>query len=246
MFLKKRCKFETMFKHLLIVIIISNFSQILKAQDGFKLGASIYGLTSRCSIIDSMPERYNIRFRSGLGVGLNFRYGITPGFTLSSGAIFVHKGYRIFNDSNSNGFSLKHNINNIEVPLDMVFKLKTTMTSEIRGIIGGTMNFNISKSNKVLKNNNSTFIVTEKFVNKVYPMLNLGLEITKSNKIKNTFVFGVYFKYSFDFNTELGVNNNISQTKPNFTLGYRGTYLGIGITYLFDSKNFKKNEEFFY
>lgn len=216
------------------------------AQTGFRVGPSAMFLSSRTSVLDSLPNSFNFRFKSGFSGGVSLQYGITPGLTIASGANFVSKGYRVYNDTNRNGDLLKHNISHLEIPLNLIFILKTNSSSLIRGVLGVTHTSILSQKNKVLENQNNSFVIKQRVTHSSYPMLNLGVEISKENKINNLFVFGVYFKQSFQSYTILDVYNNENSTQPRFNLGYRGTYIGVGVSYLFNLKNLKKTEEFFY
>lgn len=236
-----------MFKTRIILIALLAISNLVTAQDGLRIGPNAMFLSSRPYVIESLPDEFNFRFKSGYSGGLSIQYGFTQKFILGSGVNFTSKGYRVFNDTNSGGSLIKHNFNNIEVPINAIFKLRLGSTSKMRGIIGGTFNYMISKEDKVMKNNTGTFVISEKSVTNMYPMLNLGVEIASENKGGNIFVFGVYYKQAFSDQHNLSIYNtsDLSQNKL-FNLAYRGTYIGVGLSYLFDIKNFKRSEEFFY
>jgi hypothetical protein len=116
----------------------------------------------------------------------------------------------------------------------------------IRGVLGLTHTSILSQQNKVLENGDKSFVIKQRVTHTSYPMLNLGVEISKENKVNNLFVFGVYFKQSFQSYTILDIYNKPNSNEPRFNLGYKGTYIGVGVSYLFNLKNFKKSEEFFY
>ena len=233
-------------KRIYLSLILVTISTVSMAQKGFRVGPSAMFLSSRTSVIDSLPNSFNFRFKSGFGLGLSLQYGVTPNFTIASGANFVSKGYRVYNDTNRNGDLLKHNINHLEVPLNFIFNLKTNSSSLIRGVLGVTHTSILSQQSKVLENGDRSFIIKQRVTHTSYPMLNLGVEISKENKINNLFVFGVYFKQSFQSYTILDIYNNANSSEPRFNLGYKGTYIGVGVSYLFNLKNLKKSEEFFY
>lgn len=244
---KNNFRFVVMLKTRLIVLTLIAAATQLSAQKGLKFGPAASFVSSRTYVTDSLPDNYNFRFKSGFSGGMSIQYGFTDRFVLGTGALYTNKGYRVFNDSNTNGNLIKHNFSSIEIPVNAIFKLRVGATSKMRALIGGTFNYSLDQSGKVLKNSNGTFVISEKTVSKSYPMLNLGLEIASENKGGNVMVFGVYYKQAFSNQTELSVYNNSDLTKPrNFSLGYRGSYIGIGFSYLFDVKNFKKSEEFFY
>ena len=236
---KNNFRFVTMYtKRLLVLTVLASVIQ-LQAQKGLRFGPSASFLSSRTYVTDSLPDNFNFRFKSGFSGGLSVQYGFTDRFVLGTGAMFTNKGYRVFNDSNRNGNLIKHNFNNIEVPLNAIFKLRIGAASKMRALVGGTFNVMLNQTNTVLKNNNSTFVISETTINKAYPMLNLGIEIASENKGGGVLVF--------ENQTELSVYNSSDLSKPrNFSLGYRGSYIGIGFSYLFDVKNLKKSEEFFY
>ena len=77
-------------------------------------------------------------------------------------------------------------------------------------------------------------------------MLNTGVEIANENASGNVFVFGIYYHQGFANQSLLGIKTNSNQVQSHFNLGYRGTYIGVGLSYLFNLKNFKKEEVFFY
>ncbi len=244
---KNNFRFVVMLKTRLIVLTLLATATQLSAQKGLRFGPAASFVSSRTNVMDSLPDNFNFRFKSGFSGGLSIQYGFTDRFVLGTGVLYTSKGYRVFNDSNKNGNLLKHNFNNIEIPVNAIFKLRVGATSKMRALIGGTFNYNMDQTGKVLKNNNGTFVISEKTISKSYPMLNLGLEIASENKGGGVMVFGVYYKQSFAQQSELSVYNSSDLTKPrNFSLGYRGSYIGIGFSYLFDVKNLKKSEEFFY
>jgi hypothetical protein len=234
-----------MFKYFFVAGFLCLTIKTVKAQEGFRIGPNAMVVSSRVSILDSLPNNYNFRFKSGFGLGVTFQYGFSNGISLSSGVNFVSKGYRVFNDSNRNGDLLKKQILNIEIPLNFTFIIRHSSATDIRGVLGFTYNTVISKKDRIIENKNKTFIIRESIKNEAYPMLNLGIEVSKQNKIKNAMVFGLYYKHSFQSHTLLNIARG-EQSPTYFQLGYRGSYIGIGFSYLFNIKNFKKTEEFFY
>lgn len=236
-----------MFKTALIAMTFMAATLQLNAQKGLRFGPAANFASSRAYVTDSLPNNFNFRFKSGFNGGLSVQYGFSDRFVLGSGILYANKGYRVFNDSNKNGNLIKHNFSNIEIPVNAIFKLRLGSTSKMRFLIGGTFNYGLDKSGKVLKNNNGTFVISEKIISKSYPMLNLGVEIASQNKSGNVLVFGVYYKQSFSNHVDLSIYNTSDLTKQrNFSLGYKGSYVSLGFSYLFDAKNLKKSEEFFY
>jgi hypothetical protein len=77
-------------------------------------------------------------------------------------------------------------------------------------------------------------------------MLNSGVEIANENTSGNVFVFGIYYHQGFANQSLLEVTTGVNQTQNHFNLGYRGTYIGVGLSYLFNLKNFKKEDVYFY
>ncbi len=245
--IKKYCRFERMILRRLFLFLLLVFCIVKsQAQEGFRIGPTAMFLSSRSSVINTLPDRYYFRYKSGYSFGLSLQYGFTSGFVLATGVSFTSKGYRVFNDSNKNGTILKHNINNIEVPLNMIFRIRMNTNSNLRGILGVSLNSVLSKDRYEEMNGNKTFIIREEMKSKYYPMLNLGIEVANENKVGNIFCIGVHYKQAFSQNTMLNVYNNETNAAPLFLLGFRGSYLGIGITYLFNTENFKKEEQFFY
>ena len=242
----KNSRFDTMFKYVFLSLIFSISGLQSYGQGGFKIGPSAYLARGGAIPADDLPFNYNTRYRAGFGGGITMRYGFTPFFSLSTGAFFVSKGYKMYNDTNKNGNVLKRNLSNIEIPLNFHFLIKRMSKTEARLVLGGTLCNNITASSKTLSNKNGSFIVKENFKNKIYPMLNAGLEFTKTDKVKNTMVFSFMYKYSLATANELSVFSSPNSTTRDFMSVQRGTYLGIGFTYLFDSRNFRKKEEFFY
>ncbi len=245
--MKNNFRFAIMFKTPLFAIVMIAAAMQLNAQKGLRFGPAANFASSRTYVTDSLPDNFNFRFKSGFNGGISVQYGFTDRFVLGTGLVYASKGYRVFNDSNKNGNLIKHNFSSIEIPVNAIFKLRLGGSSKMRFLIGGTFNYGLDKSGKVLKNNNGTFVISEKLIHKSYPMLNLGLEIASENKGGNVLVFGVYYKQSFANQAELSVYNSSDLTKQrNFSLGYRGSYISLGFSYLFDAKNLKKSEEFFY
>ncbi len=113
-------------------------------------------------------------------------------------------------------------------------------------MIGVSMNSILSKDRHEEANENKTFIVREEIKQKLYPMLNVGIEIANENKTGNIFCFGVRYQQGFNNNTLLHVYNNENSSSPRFDLGFKGSYIGVSVTYLFNPANFKKDEQFFY
>jgi len=245
--IKKYCRFEQMIWRRLFLLALTVLGVIKsQAQEGFRIGPTAMFLSSRSSVIDSLPNHFYFRYKSGFSFGLSAQYGFTPKFTLATGVSFTSKGYRVFNDSNKNGTILKHNINHIEVPLNMIFKIRMNTSSNMRGVLGVSLNSVLSKDKHEEMNANKTFIIREETKNKIYPMLNLGVEIANENKAGNIFCFGIFYKQAFEQNSILKVYNKTTATTPRFELGFRGSYIGVSLTYLFNLQNFRKDEEFFY
>lgn len=235
--------FKLSFKLLGICLLIG---ANLMAQKGLKMGPQLTFLSSRPYVIDSLPSNFNFRFKSGFRAGMTMQYGFSDRFVLSSGLFYTNKGYRLYNDTNSSGNVIKHNSGLIELPVNLHFKLRFGSSSKMRFVIGGSVNYIIQNTEHEIRNAGNNFIVKETHDQAIYPMLNSGVEIASENASGNVFVFGVYYNQSFVNQTLLGVRTNSSQTQDYFKLGYRGTYIGIGLSYLFNLKNFKKEEVFFY
>lgn len=236
-----------MFRKPFLVLFILSTAVGLKAQKGFRIGPSAHVLSSKPFVVDSLPDNFNFRLKSGFNIGLDFQYGFDDRFTLGWGLGYTNKGYRLFNDSNSSGDLLKHNFSSIELPISAIYKMRLGVTSRMRAVAGLTLNYQVGSTEKVLMNKNESFVIREKSLNALYPLGHLGLEIASEGKSGNVFVFGVYYKQSLVNQTELSVFNTSDVTKNRvFSLGYRGSYIGLGFSYLFDIKNFKRSEEYFY
>ena len=218
----------------------------LMAQKGLKLGPQLNFLSSRPYVIDSLPNNFNFRFKSGFRAGLTMQYGFSEGLVLASGLFYTNKGYRLYNDTNTRGNVIKHNSGLFELPVNLHLKLRVGASSKMRFVVGGSINYNLQSTTHEIRNAGNNFIVNETHDRAVYPMLNSGVEIANENASGNVFVFGVYYHQSFTNQTLIGVRTNSSQTQDHFKLGYRGTYIGVGLSYLFNLKNFKKEEVFFY
>src|SRR5688572_16581481 len=120
--IKNYCRFEQMISRCLLVLVIAvSGVGAVKAQEGFRIGPTAMFLSSRSSVIDSLPNSFYFRYKSGFSFGISAQYGFTERFSLASGISFTSKGYRVFNDTNKNGDILRHNLTNIEVPLNMIF-----------------------------------------------------------------------------------------------------------------------------
>lgn len=211
------------------------------SQKGFRIGPSAGIISSRAYVVDSIKSQYNFRFKSGFSGGVAMQYGFSDRYTLASGVNYVNKGYRLFNDSNKTGDLIKHNFNNIEVPINLITRLGYRASSKMRIVTGVTLNYTMSKTNALKTNKGNTFSILESHKSTFYPMLNIGLEIGSVSATGNMFVLSAVYRQSFFNVTGLAVRNNVDLSKPElFTLGFRGSYLGVSISYLFDSKNFKR------
>ena len=229
-----------------LMAICLMFASVAVAQKGLKIGPQLTFLSSRLHVIDSLPDNFNFRFKSGFKAGLSLQYGFSERTVLSSGLFYTNKGYRLYNDTNSQGNLIKHNSGLFELPLNLHVKLRVGANSKMSFVFGGSMNYTLQANTTEKRNAGNNFIVKETIQNTLYPMLNSGLEIASENASGNVFVFGVYYHQAFSNQTLLEVKNNSSQVDPRFNLGYRGTYIGVGISYLFNVNNFKKEEQFFY
>ncbi len=246
--MKTYCSFEQMISRRFLCLLLLIVSMLkVQAQEGFRIGPTAAFLSSRSSVIGSLPNYFSFRYKSGFSGGISAQYGFTQSFTLASGVSFVSKGYRIFNDTNNNGNLLRHNLSHIEVPLHMIFRIRMNTSSNMRGVVGMSFNSILSKDKHQEVNKGNNFVVREEMKNQYYPTLNLGAEIANEDKSGNIFCFGLYYKQSFSRNTLLNVYNTTNPTaEPNVVLGYRGSYISVGITYLFNPKNFKREAEVFY
>lgn len=243
---KKNDRFALMLKR-----TFTSFSLIcllipVYAQKGFKIGPSVHYISSRASVIDSLPDNYNFRYKSGLGGGIAMQYGFTDAFTLGSGIAYSNKGYRMFNDSNRVDNLLKRNAGHLEVPVNAIFRFGRNRSSKIRILAGITASYMFNSSTKVLENKNRTFNIKEEVKTVFYPLANLGIEIASENKSGNVFVFGAYYKHAFTRQSRLGVYNSDLSSAERFAVAFNGSYLSVGFSFLFDVKNFKRDEVFFY
>ncbi len=217
----------------------------IQAQKGFRIGPTAAFTSSRLVVIDSIADNFNFRFKSGFNAGVNMYYGFTPNFGLNLNVLATHKGYRLFNDSNKNGNILKHNQTHFEIPFHFVFRQRLNSISFFRLNFGGAITQMISKD-KDYGNKNNSFRISENTKNTTYPMLSIGLEIGSQAKNGNVFLFGAFYKQALDKNTTINVFNNNTSTTPRFNLGYRGSYIGLSLSYLFNLGNLKKQDDFFY
>ena len=119
-------------------------------------------------------------------------------------------------------------------------------SSRMRFLLGGTLNYQLQTDQKILANEGNTFAIKESTQQQLYPMFNTGVEIASENKAGNVFVFGVYYSQALSNQSILHISGSKASNTDVFSLGYRGSYIGIGLSYLFDLKNFKKEEVFFY
>ncbi len=239
------CTFERM-KRTLFALLLVCFAISGNAQKGFLFGPTANYTTSKVNVIDTLSNNFNFRFRSGFNIGARFHYGFTPNIGINTALLITNKGYRLFNDTNTNGNLLKHNQTFFELPINIVFRQGLNTYSHIRENIGFSFNNSLSKDKQNVSNKNGSFRIEEVTQHKSYFTLNVGLEICKENKIGNAFLFSVFYKHSFANTIHLNVYNNPSSSTPWFKLGYTGSYLSVGISYLFNTKNFKKKDEFFY
>lgn len=216
------------------------------AQTGFRFGPSVGYLASKPKVIDTIPNNYFIRFKSGFNVGVMAYYGFSDKVGVSVNALYTSKGYRLFNDSTNKSVELKHNQSLIEFPINFILKQRLNSVSNIRENIGFTLSNLISTTQREIRSENGNFRIKEETKTTFYPMLNIGLEVSHEAKNNNVFVFGAFLKQGFSNNSNLGVFSNKTSTTPLFNLGFKGSYIGISISYLFNLSNLKKQEEFFY
>lgn len=222
------------------------FAMSLRAQTGFRIGPTIGYLASKPKVIDTIPNNYFIRFKSGFNIGVMAYYGFSDRVGISVNAMFTSKGYRLFNDSINKSVELKHNQSLIEFPINFILKQRLNSVSNIRENIGITLSNITSTTQKEIKSENGNFRIKEETKNTFYPMLNIGIEVSHEAKNNNVLVFGAFLKQGFNNNTNLGVFSNKTSTTPLFNLGFKGSYIGISLSYLFNLSNLKKQEEFFY
>lgn len=240
---KKVVGLNRMFSRYTCGIILLLFTTVASAQQGFRIGPTGSVLLSRSSITDTLFNNYNFRYKTGFNAGIRAQYGFTEGFGLSASVLLVSKGYRVFNDSNKHGNRIRHNFYNFEVPVNIFFNFKTGAT-RLRGVAGLAINSVLSKSGALQENSNSTFAIKEEVKTAFYPMINLGVEIYKVGNSGDAFIFSANYKQAFQQGTLLHVYNSTSNPEL-FALGFRGSYLSVGVSYLFNLKNLKRGEQFF-
>jgi hypothetical protein len=243
---KKICKFEAMKLSIRLLLLLTLFSVSSYAQTGFRFGPSIGYIASKPKVIDIIFNNYFIRFKSGFNVGVMAYYGFSDKFGMSVTANYTSKGYRLFNDSINNSVELKHNQSLIEIPINFILKQRLNSVSNIRENIGFTLSNLISTTEKEIKSDNGSFRIKETTKSTFYPMLNIGLEVSHEAKNNNVFVFGAFLKQGFSNNSNLAIFSNKTSNTPLFNLGFKGSYIGISLSYLFNLSNLKKQEEFFY
>lgn len=228
---------------ILLLLIIQN----TQAQEGFRIGPTGSYFFSKPTQLDSLPNQFNFRYKSGFNAGVSMYYGFSPRFGIAANVLFTYKGYRIYNDSNKNGKTLKNNQSHLEIPIYLVFKQRFNTVSFVRENVGISISSMLSASKKEIKNDNGSYRIIEETKNTIYPMLHLGIEVGNENKAGNILLVGVNYNYAFKTNTKLGVYNTSNpQAAPYFNLGFKGGYIGVSFTYQFNLKNLKRQEEFFY
>ncbi|MDI1235807.1 MAG: hypothetical protein PSX81_16135 [bacterium] len=227
-----------------VLFLFIHFS--LPAQTGFRFGPSVAYIASKPKVVDSIPNNYFIRFKSGFNLGVMAYYGFSDKIGVTVNALYTSKGYRLFNDSLNKSVELKQNQSLIEFPINFVLKQRLNSVSNIRENIGFTLSNLMSATQREIRSENGNFRIKEETKSTFYTMLNIGLEVSHEAKNNNVFVFGAFIRQGLGNNTNLGIYSNSKNTKPLFNLGYKGSYIGISVSYLFNLTNLKKQEEFFY
>ncbi|MBC7425008.1 MAG: outer membrane beta-barrel protein [Bacteroidia bacterium] len=214
------------------------------SQKGVKIGVTLMPLFSKASTLDTIPRTFSYRMKFGFGGGVNVLLGFAEKQGITTGFYFIQKGFRVYNDSQK---QIKNTFSNLEIPLGYTIRQTLSSSSFVRETFGAAVNFSLNKkTNEEFSNEKRSFRIIQEEKIKVYPMLYLGFEFGTQMHNGNMLFIGINYKQPFQSTSLLHVYNT-SQNKPRlFDLGYRGSYIGIQVSYLFNLSNLKKPEEFFY
>lgn len=244
--IKNSHRFVQMKKWIAIFIVLLGYTQVSNAQEGFKIGPTVGINSSKPVVTDTLFAEYNFRYKFGTSFGLAIQYGWDKRMSIGTGINYVSKGYRVFNDSNRVDNEVKSNFKSLEIPLNVARKFRFSANSKLRAVMGVSLNYILNNNVKTVSNKNSTFLITETETKKMSYLLNMGLEFVGTSKSGNITTFSFFYKHSFENMSNLNVRNQPNTNLPKlFSLGYKGSYLGLSIGYLFDVKNFKRREEVF-
>lgn len=230
----------------LVFIVISTASTILKGQSRFMLGFNAGGNLSRVYGADTFPQNFSKRNRVGFNMGITGNFDIKPFVAVNLGVNYVNKGYKIFNDTLPSNPSVVHKISTITIPLGLTFKQQFNAGSYIHEKAGLIGNFSLRKDSVTLLNSNSNprYRVTDITQNKFYPMFYLGFGIGGKTENGDRYEFTVTYNQSFSTDANLRVEYGQGYLK-NFPLTYRGGFVQFGLSYFINLENFKKSDEYF-
>lgn len=237
-----------MIKLLFISLLFSlMFANYAFAQKGFKMGVHVSTNFSRPTQLDSISRNFQYRFNTGFGAGLLLDYGIKKNKGISLGFTYIEKGYRINNDTNSLGKNIKMKTKNYEIPIGINFRQNVGSGTFFRETFGLGFNFVADKYDSVVlynKKDGGNFRVEQVRSVSFYPLFHMGIEYGTSTNNGNMFLFGINYKQGLGRPYSLNIYSSGIST-PLFPMIYRGGYLSVGVTYLFNFQNVKKDEEFF-
>ena len=229
-----------MMKRLVLMSLIALMAGSAGAQSRWYFGPAVGFTVSRTSTNDTFANNFSRRNKFGPRVGLMAKYSLGRVASLDFGLAFTSKGYKINNDSLGTSPSVSRSLYAMEIPLGLSFKQTINGESFITEKFGLIGTYSFANDSSVFKNNesNTNFTITERNLNRFYPMFYLGVKIGGVTGSKNRYEFGATYMQSLAKDSELSVNYG-NAMKRIFPLNYGGGYLTIGFTYYFNSSNFK-------
>ncbi len=195
---------------------------------------------------DSFPDQFTRRNQPGVSGGILMRYGINGLLSINTGAHFTRTGYKLSNDSNNYEPFIRRSFSSVNIPLFLTLKQRFSATAFIQENVGISWNYRLSPEpdgllyNKPAKN----FAIRERIHDRMTPNFHFGIEFLTLSESANALNIGINYYYSLGHALDLDIYGNpVSQKR--FEMMFRGGYLSVGLTWLYNVKNLKKTEEFF-
>ncbi len=224
-------------------LALNSFAQAPKMRLGFSAGPTVAWTSGNNSISPNFFTVSRAGFQGGitnsLDLGEHFYAGISVNYSIQSFGLKQTGTPAV-------GMDARFRAHNVEVPI-MVGTCGYIGSLKHREFLGVGMQFNLSTAQRVkLSGDSSSFITykTSAVVNtKAYPVFMAGFEVGSIFKNDAAMYFGATFKYS----TSNVYDGSLTSNRfPLQSVNFKGTYLGISITYYLPRYSYWFKREFIY
>lgn len=229
-------------KKLFITICCTLIAVSLSAQSKIQFGLRLSPVVSWANTKDStkadyvLPDSISSSARLGLSYGLTVIYNIADNFGIQTGLHIVDKGYNLKGQFGSDSKE-NRKISTLEIPIALRLRSKPigseALGMRIRGLAGGSLDFNVIGQKIKTENYPSTFKYSTKWAQPLGASLLFGLGVEWNVAKVGTFDLGVsYHKGMTNARILKGYETNGNVINP-LKVRQKYDYMALDISYLF-------------